>query len=183
LPRLWSTALGRPRVDIGYVKAHRPKCADQPPKPRLRGRVVRVKSPVRAAIRSNATAPDILPGLPRRVALHFARRRLESGRPAPRRGSHRPDEASAAASPRRCAACCHTTGEPDGKIAPYHPIRRRVERIPRDSSARQGRTSPFRVTDLREIQGAFKASTSWRKVRSFDPCLRAGPMFPRKGIH
>ena len=113
LARLWSTALAG-LVDIGYVKATGNSVQINLPKTALKGPVeLRVEDPAVEQHDRAQPGPHLLPGLRRR--LRAALRREGAGRDPGRahqdlgdvRGARR--GASAAASPRRCAACSRTT--------------------------------------------------------------------------
>ena len=113
LARLWATALAG-LVDIGYVKAtghsvkiYLPKTA-MLPEVEFEWKIPQVEQHHRARPR-----PDLLPGLRRgggpllrRAGAEGAARRPDR-RPGPT--SRCPTRRSAAASTRRCAACCRTT--------------------------------------------------------------------------
>ena len=110
LARLWSTALAGPgRHRLREV--HRPQRADQPAQDRAQGpgRARVEDSRSTAATPSNATGPARTSRpMRRRARCTSPRRRWSRSAPAaPRRGrsSRCPTRASAAASPRRCAAC------------------------------------------------------------------------------
>ena len=89
--------------------------ADQPAQDRAEGPGrIRVEDPaVRQQHHRTQPRANVLPGLRRgvRAALRGegARRRSGPGAPRPGRSSTCPTRASAAGSPRRCAACCRTT--------------------------------------------------------------------------
>ena len=95
-------------------------------RPRSRARSASSGRSRSGATRSSATAParTSRPTPPRARCTSRRRRWSRSGPAAPRRGSRSrcPTRASAAASPRPCAACCrHHMVIRDGKIANYHP--------------------------------------------------------------
>ncbi len=86
---------------------------------------------------------------------------------------------TAAASPRRCAACCRTTWSiRGGKIANYHPY----PPTPWNASVRDSFGTPGPYEDA--VQNTpifeenppdnFKGIDIMRAVRSFDPCLPCG---------
>ena len=113
LARLWSTALAG-LVDIGYVQVDRQQRADQPAEDRAQGPGrARVEDPAVEQHHRAQPGAHLLPGLRRglRAALRREGARSRSGPAAPRpgRSSRCRTRASAAASPRRCAACSRTT--------------------------------------------------------------------------
>ena len=113
IARFWATALAG-LVDIGYVKATGHSVKIYLPKTAIdaRGRV-RVEDPEVEQRHRARPRPDLLPGLRGRGgAATSSRRRWPSCTPAgPRPGpsSRCRTRRSAAASTRRCAACCRTT--------------------------------------------------------------------------
>ena len=183
LARLWSTALAG-LVDIGYVKATGNSVQINLPKTALKGPVeLRVEDPAVGATRSSATAPaPTSRPTPRRARCTSPRRRWSRSAPAaprPGRSSRCPTRASAAASPRRSAACCrHHMVIRDGKIANYHPY----PPTPWNANPRDSYGTPGPYEDA--VQGQpifeendrehFKGIDIMRTVRSFDPCLPCG---------
>ena len=113
LARLWSTALAG-LVDIGYVKATGNSVQINLPKTALKGPVsLEWKIPQSEQHDRAQPRPDLLPGLRRgvRAALRREGAGRDPGRPHQDLGEVRrcPTRPSAAASPRRCAACSSTT--------------------------------------------------------------------------
>jgi len=141
----------------------------------------------RPAIRSNATARDILPGYAAACALHFAEKALVEilgRRTKTWEKSPCPMRASAAASPRRVRGVLSPHGDPGpAKIANYIRIRRRRGTPAARSYGTPGRTKmPFRVSrSSRRMTGSTQGHRHHATVRSFDPCLRAGAYVPRQG--
>ena len=126
-------------------------------------------------------APTSRPTRPAARCTSPRRRWSRSGPAAPRpgRSSRCPTRPSAAASPRRCAACSsHHMVIRDGKIANYHPY----PPTPWNANPRDSYGTPGPYEDA--VQGQpifeendrehFKGIDIMRTVRSFDPCLPCG---------
>ncbi len=183
IARLWSTALAG-LVDIGYVKATGHSVLINLPRrhssPRSR---FEWKIPQWSNALEREPGPHLLPGLRRGAARCTSARRRSprSGPAAPRPGSRSRcrTRRSAAASPRRCAACfSHHMVIRDGKIANYHPY----PPTPWNGSVRDiyGTPGPYedavQNTPIFEENPPdnFKGIDIMRAVRSFDPCLPCG---------
>ena len=113
IARLWSTALSG-LVNTDYLKATGNSVRDPPAEDGAEARGdLRVEDPAVVEHHRAQPGPHVLPGLRgREPRSTSSRRRWPTSAPArPRRGSRSrcPTRASAAASPRRCAACCRTT--------------------------------------------------------------------------
>ena len=181
LARLWSTALAG-LVDIGYVQSTGNSREDQPPEDRAQGPGrARVEGPAVEQHHRAQPGPHLLPGVRRgvRAALRREGAGRDPGRPHQDLGEVRrsPTRASAAASPRRCAACCrHHMVIRDGKIANYHPYPPTPWNAnPRDSYGTPGPTrTPSRAS---RSSRRTTASTS-RASTSCAPCAASTPACP-----
>ena len=189
IARLWATALARPgRLRLREV--HRAQRADQPAEDRVPARGdVRVEDRRRTSrasrcpTRSSGTAPGPTsrPTPPRARCTSSSRRWPRSAPGGPRPGSRSTcrTSRSAAASPRRCAACCRTTWW-SGTGRSRTTTRTRRRRGTAASATSTGRPGPYedavQNTPIFEENppDSFKGIDIMRAVRSFDPCLPCG---------
>ena len=144
---------------------------------------LRVEDPAVVQHHRAQPGPHLLPGLRGRLRPALRREGAggDPGRPHQDLGdaSRSPTRASAAGSPRRCAACCRTTWSSGTARSPTTTRTRRRRGTPTRVTATAlpaPTRTPSQDTPIFEENGLenFKGIDIMRTVRSFDPCLPCG---------